>query len=65
MSDNAKEEEPPRDDEPFDYSAKPTKFYMNIETVGSVTPQEVVLKVSSYIPINLIFFSHFVSKNQT
>lgn len=45
LSENAKEEEPPRDDEPFDYQAKPNRFYVSIETVGNVTPQEVVLKV--------------------
>ena len=45
LSENAKEEEPPRDDQPFDFNAKPTKFYMQVETVGSLTPQEVVLRV--------------------
>ena len=47
MSENAKEEEPPRDDLPFDYNAKPSKFYMEIETDGSLGPQEVVMKVRS------------------
>ena len=46
LSENAKEEEPPRDDEPFDYLAKPNKFYMNVETDGSLGPQEVVMRVS-------------------
>ena len=46
VSENAKEEEPPRDDEPFDYLAKPNKFYMNVETDGSLGPQEVVMRVS-------------------
>ncbi|KIP10858.1 hypothetical protein PHLGIDRAFT_100423 [Phlebiopsis gigantea 11061_1 CR5-6] len=41
---NATEEEPPRDDEPFDYLAKPNKFYMEVETDGSLGPQEVVMK---------------------
>jgi hypothetical protein len=45
LSENAKEEEPPRDDEPFDYNAKPSKFYFEIETDGSLSPQEVVMKV--------------------
>ncbi|KAI0645508.1 DNA-directed RNA polymerase [Trametes meyenii] len=44
MSENAKEEEPPRDDVLFDYNAKPEKFYMDVETDGSLGPQEVVLK---------------------
>ncbi|EIN11814.1 hypothetical protein PUNSTDRAFT_61925 [Punctularia strigosozonata HHB-11173 SS5] len=42
---NSKEEEPPRDDEPFDYNAKPNKFYFEVETDGSLGPQEVVMKV--------------------
>lgn len=46
LSENAREEEPPREDEPFDYNAKPEKFYFDVETVGSLTPQEVVLRVS-------------------
>lgn len=45
MSENAKEEEPPREDEPFDYKAKPNKFYMEVETDGSLGPQEVIFRV--------------------
>lgn len=48
LSENAKEEDPPRDDEPFDFNAKPQKFYLDIETVGSLTSQEVVMTVNSY-----------------
>ncbi|RDX50044.1 RBP11-like subunits of RNA polymerase [Lentinus brumalis] len=44
LSENAKEEEPPRDDLPFDYNAKPNKFYMEVETDGSLGAQEVVQK---------------------
>jgi len=44
LSDNAQEEEPPRDDEPFDFNAKPNKFYFEVETDGSLAPQEVVMK---------------------
>jgi len=50
MSDNAKEEEPPRDDEVFDFNAKANKFYMEIETDGSMGPQEVVMK-ARYSPL--------------
>jgi DNA-directed RNA polymerase II subunit RPB3 len=45
LSENAKEEDPPRDDELFDYLAKPRKFYMTVETDGSLGPQEVIMKV--------------------
>ncbi|KAN0091098.1 DNA-directed RNA polymerase, insert domain containing protein [Tylopilus felleus] len=44
VGDNAKEEEPPRDDEVFDFNAKPRKFYFEVETDGSLGPQEVVMK---------------------
>jgi len=44
LSANAAEEEAPRDDEPFDYDAKPHKFYFEVETDGSLGPQEVVMK---------------------
>jgi hypothetical protein len=47
LSANAAEEEAPRDDEPFDYNAKPQKFYFEVETDGSLRPQEVVMKVPS------------------
>ncbi|KAL1942696.1 hypothetical protein VTO73DRAFT_4936 [Trametes versicolor] len=44
LSENAKDEEPARDDLPFDYNAKPEKFYMDVETDGSLGAQEVVMK---------------------
>ncbi len=52
MGENAREEEPPRDDEPFDFNAKPGKFYFEVETDGSLGPQEVVMKVC-----HLVFFT--------
>jgi len=44
LSENAKDEEPPRENEEFDYNTKPRRFYFEVETVGSVSPQEVVIK---------------------
>ncbi|ANB14587.1 DNA-directed RNA polymerase II core subunit RPB3 [Sugiyamaella lignohabitans] len=41
-SKNADWEEPPKENEPFDYTAKPDKFYYTVETVGSLKPNEVV-----------------------
>lgn len=46
MSENAIEEDPPREEDPFDFLAKPEKFYMTVETVGSLRPREVIIKVS-------------------
>jgi DNA-directed RNA polymerase II subunit RPB3 len=45
LSENAAEEDPPREDEAFDFLAKPEKFYMTVETVGSLKPKEVITKV--------------------
>lgn len=46
LGSNAKEEQAPKDDEPFDFMATPSKFYFEVETDGSLSPQEVVMKVS-------------------
>ena len=51
LSENAKEEEPPGDDDVFDFNAKPEKFYIDVETVGSLNPQEVVMRVRLYSSI--------------
>ncbi|KAL0144672.1 DNA-directed RNA polymerase [Mucor lusitanicus] len=42
LSKNAQFETPPDKDAPFDYNAKPDKFYFEAETVGSLAPEEVV-----------------------
>lgn len=42
LSKNAQYETPPDKDAPFDYNAKPDKFYFETETVGSLAPEEVV-----------------------
>jgi hypothetical protein len=49
LSTNAAEEEAPREDEPFDCNAKPQKFYFEVETDGSLGPQEVVMRVCVYV----------------
>jgi DNA-directed RNA polymerase II subunit RPB3 len=41
-SKNADWEEPPKENDPFDYTAKADKFYFNVETIGSLKPNEVV-----------------------
>lgn len=52
LGENAREEEPPREDEPFDFNAKPNKFYFDVETDGSLGAQEVVMKVRGDIPLS-------------
>ncbi|KAG8836448.1 45 kDa subunit of RNA polymerase II [Serendipita sp. 400] len=44
LSANAAEEEPPQEDAPFDFTAEPERFYFNVETDGSLTAKEVILK---------------------
>ncbi|KAK0537041.1 RNA polymerase II subunit 3 [Tilletia horrida] len=41
-SENAKHEDPPEEDAPFDYQAKANKFYFDVETTGSMDPAEIV-----------------------
>ncbi|RUP45872.1 DNA-directed RNA polymerase II subunit RPB3-like protein [Jimgerdemannia flammicorona] len=42
VSGNAKLEAEPNPDAPFDYNAKPDRFYIETETVGSLKPEDVV-----------------------
>jgi DNA-directed RNA polymerase II subunit RPB3 len=75
VGDNAKEEEPPREDEAFDFNAKPRKFYYEVETDGSLAPQEVIMKVNVAwaaefagklaLTINLIFDVQGLAELQT
>ncbi|KAH8827981.1 insert subdomain of RNA polymerase alpha subunit [Flagelloscypha sp. PMI_526] len=44
LSENAREEDAPRDDEVFDYLAQPRKFYFDVETDGSLGPKEVMMR---------------------
>lgn len=48
ISANGREEEAPQDDQPFGFNAKPEKFYFEVETTGSLSPKEVVMKVWSF-----------------
>lgn len=43
-SKNAEWEEPPKENEPFDYNAKPDRFYIDVESIGSMKPNDIVLK---------------------
>ncbi|KAJ3273764.1 45 kDa subunit of RNA polymerase II [Terramyces sp. JEL0728] len=43
VSKNGELEEEPAEDDPFDYLAKPNKFYFNVETTGALKPQEAVI----------------------
>ncbi|CCE94112.1 DNA-directed RNA polymerase II core subunit RPB3 TDEL_0H02530 [Torulaspora delbrueckii] len=44
LSKNSEYEDPPNKDDAFDYKAKANTFYMNVETVGSIATDQVVLR---------------------
>ncbi|KAL9949543.1 45 kDa subunit of RNA polymerase II [Verticillium nonalfalfae] len=39
---NADQEDPPQEGEPFDFDAKPGRFYFDVETVGSLDPDQII-----------------------
>ncbi|KAK9477376.1 DNA-directed RNA polymerase [Lipomyces japonicus] len=41
-SKNADWEDPPKENEPFDYNAQPENFYFDVEAVGSLPPNDIV-----------------------
>ncbi|KAF8592364.1 hypothetical protein K439DRAFT_1400124 [Ramaria rubella] len=63
LSENAVEEDPPREDEPFDFLAKPEKFYMDVETVGSLKPKEVITKGLEELQTKLANLIHGLKSN--
>ena len=45
------EREPAKDgSDPFDYDAKPSRFYFDVEAVGQLPPEVIVEKVSPVTP---------------
>lgn len=63
MGENAKEEQPPRDDEPFDFMAVPNKFYFEVETDGSLSPREVVMKVCINPGVIIDFLKYYQNRD--
>lgn len=43
-SKNADWEEPPREGEPFNFQEEPRRFYMDVESVGSIPPNEIMVQ---------------------
>lgn len=42
-------EDPPLEGEPFNYDAVPTRFFMDIESVGSMPPDEIMQQGIKYL----------------
>jgi DNA-directed RNA polymerase II subunit RPB3 len=43
ISSNGDLETPVEEDEPFDYNAKPNKFYITVESTGALEPKDIVV----------------------
>lgn len=56
-------EEAPDADAPFDYKAKPSTFYMDVETVGNLPPNDVVLKGIETLQLKLAGISMELNKD--
>ncbi|KAH7367243.1 DNA-directed RNA polymerase II subunit RPB3 [Plectosphaerella cucumerina] len=41
-SKNAHQEDPPQENEPFDYNAVPSKFYFDVESAGNIEPDQII-----------------------
>lgn len=50
---NCEWEEAPDPDAPFDYKAKPSNFYVDVETVGNLPPNEVVVRSIEVLQLKL------------
>ncbi|KAF8460244.1 DNA-directed RNA polymerase [Kalaharituber pfeilii] len=46
---NADWEEPPQEGEPFNYDAVPNRFYIDVESVGQIPPQEILEQGIKYL----------------
>lgn len=60
---NCEWEEAPDPDAKFDYNAKPSAFYIDVETVGNLPPDEVVLKGIEVLQLKLAGISMELNKD--
>lgn len=42
---NMQFERPPLEDEPIDFTTKPSRFYFDVESAGNLRPEDIVVKV--------------------
>ncbi|KPV74398.1 uncharacterized protein RHOBADRAFT_15917 [Rhodotorula graminis WP1] len=50
VSENGKYEKKPEDSDPFPFDEKPSRFYYDVEAVGQLKPEDIVLKVRPLLP---------------
>jgi DNA-directed RNA polymerase II subunit RPB3 len=55
ISENGKLEREVDDSEPFDYNAKPDKFYMTVESTGALEPKEIVIAGLKILQAKLVY----------
>lgn len=51
----------PAEDEPFDYNAVPTRFFFDVETVGGIDPDQIVLQGIKHLQQKLASVIHELS----
>ena len=57
-------EDPPNPSDQFDYDAQPTKFYVDIETVGSLAPDEIFQQGIKYLQEKLALVVQAIGPGQ-
>ncbi|KAG7195091.1 45 kDa subunit of RNA polymerase II [Scheffersomyces spartinae] len=62
-SENCEWEEAPDPDEPFDYKAIPSTYYIDVETVGNLPPNDVILKSIETLQLKLAGISMELNKD--
>ncbi|KAK3315360.1 DNA-directed RNA polymerase [Apodospora peruviana] len=55
-------EEPPREDEPFNYDAVPSHFYFNVETAGNLPPDVIIAEGINVLQKKLAGLIHELSE---
>jgi len=65
LSENAEEEQPPVEGEPFDYNAVPNKFYFKFETTGSMEAKDIVLSSLNILQEKLDELRNELKKEQS
>lgn len=54
-------EDPPQDGEPFDYDAVPSKFYFEVEGVGSLEPDQIIQEGIKIIQEKMALLLHMLT----
>ena len=61
ISDNKNDEIEPADDEPFDYNAKPERFYITVEGTGALKSKDIILNGLDQLVVKLANLQIFLN----